>query len=358
MDLSLLHLLRCPVTRSALQIQVISKSKKKFEVKEQEIISEGILFAEHDWFYPVINGVPRLIVEAFQDYAAFFEKHLHDYQLRKSGLKHNYNDLIRYVVNKNQRTKESFSQGWGIFNHESDRTWNEDRDGMLRRFLKEVDETEAALEGKLIFDAGCGNGVLDQLIAGKKAIAVGMDFSKSIEKAFESNDRAGAFFIQGDVQFPPVEFNRFDIVHCSGVLHHTNNTELSFSCLAPCVKPGGKFSVWLYHPRKNFIHKSFNLIRKITSRFNTRVQYYLYSVSVFPLSVIVNRLKGNQKNKREIMVDIPDWFSPEFRWEHTHDEVSGWFKKRNYSTVKITTTDIFGFNITGRKNTTDGSRDI
>ena len=115
MDLSLLHLLRCPVTRSGLQIQVISKSRKQFQGKEREIIHEGILFAERDWFYPVINGVPRLIVEAFEDYADFFETHLHDYKIRINTLKQNYTELISYVVNKNRRTKESFSQDWNHY---------------------------------------------------------------------------------------------------------------------------------------------------------------------------------------------------------------------------------------------------
>src|SRR5204863_29733 len=103
-----------------------------------------------------------------------------------------------------------------------------------------------------------------------------------------------AQFIQGDVQFPPVAFEHFDIVHCSGVLIHTNNTELSFSCIEPCVKKGGKLSVWLYHPRKNFIHNLFNFIRRFTSRLPARIQYILYAVTLFPVTFIVKRLKGNK----------------------------------------------------------------
>ena len=358
MDLSLLHLLRCPVTRSGLQIQVISKSRKQFQGKEREIIHEGILFAERDWFYPVINGVPRLIVEAFEDYADFFETHLHDYKIRINTLKQNYTELISYVVNKNRRTKESFSQEWNVFDHRSDKTWNEDREGMLKRFLNEIDEPENALEGKIIFDAGCGNGILDQLLSEKKAIAIGMDFSLSVEKAFQINEQPSAFFIQGDVQFPPVQFKYFDIVHCSGVLHHTNNTEVSFSKLEPCVKPGGKFSVWLYHSRRNVLHNGFNFLRKFTSKLNLRFQYLLYSLTILPVGLLVNKVKGRKKNRRETMIDILDWLSPEFRWEHSHEEVIGWFKKYHYSSIKITTSDTFGFNITGRKKTHDGSWDI
>ena len=49
------------------------------------------------------------------------------------------------------------------------------------------------------------------------------------------------------------------------------------------------------------------------------------------------------------MIAIMDWFSPEFRWEHTPEEARSWFTKREFSEVKVTTTDIFGFNIIGKK---------
>ena len=206
-----------------------------------------------------------------------------------------------------------------------------------------------SLKGKIIFDAGCGNGVLDQYIAQTGARVIAMDFSQSIERASELNNHANTQFIEGDVQFPPVAFHYFDIVHCSGVLIHTNNTELSFSCIEPCVRVGGKLSVWLYHPRKNFIHRLFNFIRKGTSKLPIRLQYYLYCITIFPVTFIIKRLKGNKQNSREMMIDILDWFSPEFRWEHEPSEAASWFYKRNYNPVHITTTSTFGFNIIGIK---------
>jgi len=355
---SLLQLLKCPVTRSSLKMEVISRSAKKFNGIDQEIINEGILFAEEDWFYPIINGIPRLIVESFYDYHDFFRIHLPDYSVRRSYLEQKYHGLIRYVIKKNRHTKQSFSKEWSIFNYKSDKTWSLDTDGMLTRFLTEIDENLNGLAGKWIFDAGCGNGLLNQLVAKNGGSILGMDFSLSIERAFENNEQKEAFFIQGDVQFPPVNFEYFDIVHSSGVLHHTNNTELSFSCIEPCVKHGGKFSVWLYHPRKDLIHNLFNSIRKVTSRLPVKVQYYLYLVTLFPISFVINRRKGNKQNNRELMIGILDWFSPEFRWEHEHHEAASWFYKRNYEEVKVTTTDLFGFNITGHKIVKNANRDI
>ncbi|MBD0331832.1 MAG: methyltransferase domain-containing protein [Chitinophagaceae bacterium] len=349
MQQQLLSLLRCPVTRSKLQLDVISTNQKKFANSEQTVIEEAILYSDNAWLYPVVKGIPRLLVEAFEDYEEFLQTHLHDYDKRKSELYNRYSDFIKKVKKKNSRTKKSFTQEWNIFNYEKDRTWNEAAQNLLQGFLEETDETRESLNGKLILDAGCGHGQLTKLIAGTGAIVVGMDFSLSIERAYERNDQTGALFIQGDVQYPPLAFHQFDIVHSSGVLIATNNTELSFSCLDECVKSDGKLSVWLYHPRKNVVHNMFNFIRRFTSKLPLNFQYYLYMFILLPASYIVKRLKGNKQNVREMMIDILDWFSPEFRWEHTPDEAASWFYKRNYHSIKVTTTTLFGFNIIGIK---------
>lgn len=344
----LLPLLRCPVSKEPLKLEILSYGKKIYDGVECEIILTGILRSS-DCMYPIIGGVPRLLVEAMVDYKDFLSTHVKDFQQVFSNFNLKYNGLLKFVLKKNKRTKQSFSQEWGLFNYEEDKVWDADQAGMLDRFLRENEETKESLKGKRILDAGCGNGLLNQSIAACGAEIVGMDFSQSIERAFNQNDKSTAYFIQGDVQFPPVAFDYFDIVHSSGVLICTTNSELTFSCLEPCVKMGGKISVWLYHHRDNFIHNLFNFLREYTSKLPVKVQYYLYSVTLLPISFIIKRMKGNKQNKREMMIDILDWFSPEFRWEHDHDEAAAWYTKRNYHSVKVTTNELFGFNIIGRK---------
>ncbi len=350
MQESLISFLRCPVTRSSLHLQVISNVIRMLGGKEVSTIREGILYAEHDWFYPIIDGIPRLIVEATLEYSGFFMKNMPEYERLKQNLEQKYSGLIRQIVKKNKRTRQSFSLEWEFYDYEKDKTWNADGSAMVQRFLKEIDEEADQLNGKLILDAGCGNGLLDQLVSKLGATIVAMDFSNSIVRANDQNQQENVHFIQGDIQFPPLAFQQFDIVQCSGVLIHTSNSELSFSSIEPCVRKQGKISVWLYHPRRDLIHNLFNFIRRFTSRLPIRIQYYLYLLTIFPLSYLVKRAKGNKQNRREMMIDILDWFSPQYRWEHRHDEAAAWFYKRNYDAVKITTNEKFGFNITGVKN--------
>lgn len=349
MQEALLPLLRCPVTRSVLTLKVIKQTAKVYNSETVVVIEEGILYAAKDWVYPIVKGVPRLTVEAFLDYEKFLSSAENDYGILKENLLKRFGALIKYAVKKNKRTRESFTKEWSVYNYDKDNTWDADDEGMAERFLKETDETWLTLKDKIIFDAGCGNGKLESLIASKCCSIIAMDFANCIENAYTRNMFSNVHFIQGDVQFPPVPFKYFDIVHCSGVLIHTNNAELSFSCIEPTVKETGKLSVWLYHPVTDLVHRLFNAIRSVTSKLPLSFQYYLYLVTIFPLSYCIKKLKGNKQNSREMMLSILDWFTPEFRSEHEHIEAASWFYKRGYNKVSVTTFDKFGFNITGEK---------
>jgi SAM-dependent methyltransferase/uncharacterized protein YbaR (Trm112 family) len=350
MQESLLQILRCPVTGSRLNIQVIERGGKKFNGIEKEIIREAILWSDNGLFFPVIKGVPRLIPEAVIDYEYFLRRHIPDFNERKHQFSKEHVNLISLCAKKNKRTKASFALEWKLFDYEKDKTWDADQAGILNRFLTETDETAESIQGKFVFDAGCGNGLLDSQLAGKGCTVIAMDLSMSIEKASEMNTEENALFIQGDVQFPPLARFCFDMVHCSGVLIHTNNTESSFAIMDTLVISGGKLSVWLYHPRKDFIHHLFNRIRNISSRLPMKIQYNLYLFTLFPVSYIIKKIKGNKQNAREMMVNILDWFSPEYRWEHEPDEARSWFEKRSYKKIRLTTYDLFGFNMIGEKS--------
>ena len=339
MDHRLLPFLCCPVTRTPLRLEGITES-------------EGLLFAAEDWCYPIIGGIPRLTVEAFLDHADFMRTHLPGYEERKRLLFRKYPRLLTGVRRKNKRTKRSFALEWSLHDYSTDRTWDAGKDQLLQRFLDETGETAAGLIGKLVFDAGCGNGQLDTGIARAGARVIAMDLSNSIERAYAYNDHPDVWFIQGDLQYPPVRSGCIDILQCSGVLHHTDDTERSFNCLEPCVRPGGVYSVWLYHPRKDVLHRLFNAVRGVTGRWPLWLTYALLRSTALPLSYLLHRLKGRPKNKREIMIALMDWFSPPYRREHTPDEVRAWFAHSGYHEMRMTTQDTFGFNFIGRKNDT------
>jgi 2-polyprenyl-3-methyl-5-hydroxy-6-metoxy-1,4-benzoquinol methylase len=342
--------LRCPVFRSNLRLEILEFKNKTFEKGEKEVVWTGILFAETGpFFYPIINGVPRVLVESFLDYQDFFQKHLPDFQNRKLEIEDGFKGLVKHVVSKNYKTKKSFSQEWNLYQYGTDKTWDLEHSKLVSRFCKETNINEKDLSGKWIFDAGCGNGFLNIELGKVGAFVASMDFSHSIEKASSLNDQENVFFIQGDVEFPPLPFHFFDIVHCSGVLIHTKNTELSLSDIDLCVKSDGILSTWIYQPSSDKIHNLFNFIRKYSSKLPIGLQYYLYATTLLPVSFLVKKLKGNPQNWREMMIEILDWFSPQFRWEHEVSETETWFRKRNYHSIQVTDQNRWGYNLVGIK---------
>ena len=121
-------------------------------------------YADNDWFYPIINGVPRLMIEAVIDYEGFLSKYITNFKERKEILFTKYAGLINHAYKKNYHTKQSFTQEWAIFNPEKDKTWNASEQKMLERFFTETSETKSSLQNKIVFDAGCGNGLLNKFI--------------------------------------------------------------------------------------------------------------------------------------------------------------------------------------------------
>jgi len=335
--------LRCPVTQEPLKLEIIERQKKNYEDGEADEIHSALIHSPSGLIYPIINGVPRMLVESFLDYEEFVSQHIPDYPSRKRAILRNYGPLVEKCRKKNLGTKKSFAFEWKLFKYNEDKTWHWDKPTRKLRFLNEVEETEATLGGKEILDAGCGNGVLTTAMAELGAHAIGMDLSNSIERAHRFNTNRNADFVQGDLQIPPLRHEQFDIVYATGVIHHTNNTELAFSCLHELVRRSGKYYVWIYHPVSDAMPKFYTWARKYTHRLPLRVQYWFYLIFLIPPSAIIKGLRGSGHNVREQMVDIFDGLSPEFRHEHTPDELASWFLKRNYYPPRISVVDYLGF---------------
>ncbi|RYY55586.1 MAG: class I SAM-dependent methyltransferase [Chitinophagaceae bacterium] len=339
----LLSLLRCPLTGDELRLQVISTGTGTAAAG----VKDGILFSPSSFFFPVINGIPRMNLDAFRVYEKFLKQHVSDYLARAGRLQETYRDLLADSSKKNRKTIRSFESEWKGFDEKVDRTWDEDADGMLRRFYRETGETAASLHNKLVFDAGCGNGILDLLLAREGIEIVAMDFTRSVERPAQQAENTKAMFVQGDVAWPPFARQGFDIVHCSGVLVHMADPGKIFSTLAGYPRPGGKLSIWVYHPQRDPLHRLMVASRKPVSRLSLPLQKLLISTVLLPLSWIIKKLKGNRQSIREMKTDLADHYTPEYRREFTHDTIRNWFASHNYEDIRHTTVERFGFNTTG-----------
>ncbi|RXK60510.1 methyltransferase domain-containing protein [Lacibacter luteus] len=350
MQESLFHLLRCPYAKQPLRIQIISKKQRQFNSSLVEIIEEAILFSEEGFVFPVIDGIPRMLIESIYDYDTFLKQHLPNYLLLKKQLEEKHADLLAFCREKNKKTKQSFFLEWGFLKPQAnDKLWHDEIADLSYKFLQEFDLKPEDLKGKAVIDVGCGHGVTTGKIATLSQLVVGVELSRAVENAYSRNDQANAHFLQGDLLFLPFAERSFDLLYSSGVLHHTADTKKSLVAVEALVKKNGKICIWLYHPQSNKIHNAMLFMRKVTSKMPVAISFPLLMIFVFPFSFLIKKIKRKRKlNYREEIIDILDMFTPEFRFEITHNEAEKWLTELNYSDVKVTTTDQFGFSIVGK----------
>lgn len=343
-----LERLACPVTHSPLNC-IVNDYFNEDSQYATDTIKNGYLISAENYLYPIINGIPRMLPDSFIEYQDFLKSMVPGFDEIQAHLLMKHSTIIQLSREKNSRTQKSFSNEWSWFDYNADKTWDADQTGMITRFLKETNETIDSLKDKVLLDAGCGNGLLDKLLADTCKEIYAVDFSISIETAFKNCYHPNICFMQADVEMLPFKPQSFNLIQCSGVLIHLKNPYEGFKHLCRFIEPSGKLSVWMYHPRKDFIHNLFNSIRTYTSKMSTGWQRFIYSKIIYPTSYLIKKAKGNPQNKREMMIDIYDWFSPEFRWEIQHEEAAKWFMENGFENSTITDETVFGFNTIGIK---------
>lgn len=351
MQQCLLEILRCPFTKTRLDVKILSAETKLFGAERKNIITEAILFSEAGFIFPVIDGIPRMLLEAVYDYAFFLKKHLGEYELILKRVEEEHAAVLAYCRKKNQQTKKSFHFEWSLLKpSQKDKVWHEDISQLSERFLMEAGCNADELKNKRAIDIGSGHGIMTGKIAEITGFAVGIELSRAVEEAYSRNNNCNAHYLQGDLQFIPFENNSFDLLYSSGVLHHTNNTRNSLQIVEKLVRHKGRLCIWLYHPQNNHIHTGMLALRTITSRLPLPVTFVFLLVFLFPVSFLIKRMKRKQKpNYREEMIDLLDMFTPRYRFEIKHETAKQWFADLFYSNITVTTTDQFGFSITGIK---------
>ncbi len=102
----------------------------------------------------------------------------------------------------------------------------------------------------LVLDAGCGAGMSAlELFApvAERIRYLGVDISAAVDVARARFQEQGlaAGFVQADISRLPFAPASVDVIFSEGVLHHTDSTERAFKSLAPLLKPGGRFMLYV-----------------------------------------------------------------------------------------------------------------
>jgi SAM-dependent methyltransferase len=256
-------------------------------------------------------------------------------------------------------TRANFSNEWD--NHDiGGRTWTmELSDRVNGFFLEPLKIPQEELAGRLMLDAGCGNGSQSVAYTNYGLEVVAADLSTGLEKGYAFRHRhpgaepSNIHFVQADLANPPFADSIFDIIHSAGVLHHTPSTEHTFRALAPLLKPGGTFFVWLYKYEK-VVTPIVNTMRAVT----TRIPPALFAGIAHATSIpfigfcwLVNKLgirSYETPNRREATIAVHDIFGAPYAHYHDFDQVSGWYQAVGIDDVWRCCDSRRGFGVCGR----------
>jgi SAM-dependent methyltransferase len=111
---------------------------------------------------------------------------------------------------------------------------------------------DASIPGDaLVAEIGCGTGQMSLYLARADRRLVALDLSRaalSLGAAAARRYGVGTVrFVEADLARLPLRDGAFDIVYCSGVLHHTPDPRAAFAAIVRAVKPGGHVILGLYN---------------------------------------------------------------------------------------------------------------
>ena len=174
-----------------------------------------------------------------------------------------------------------------------------------------------------IVEIGCGTGQMSLYLARGERQVIGADLTRaSLLLAAEAARRfgiTGVSFVETDLAQPALRPGVFDVVYCSGVLHHTPDPRASFARIAQLARPGGMIVLGLY----NRVARLPLRMRRVVARL-TRERW-------IPFDPVLRDRAGEPERRAA-------WLRDQYRHpeEHRHSlgEVRRWFAENGVAFVR------------------------
>jgi SAM-dependent methyltransferase len=199
------------------------------------------------------------------------------------------------------------------------------------------------LAGQRILDAGCGGGRYAKICGEAGATVSGADHTRAVDKAKQlCGQLPHVHFVQADLKHLPFAPASFDLVFSIGVMHHDADTRKVFDAVAGMVRPGGRYSVWLYR-RNQWWQEMINTgLRAITTRIPSQVLMpFCHLGAILGGIPIVNKVFNKiinfsaHPNYENRVCDTFDWWAPKYQYHHTEEELSVWFREAGFTDVTV-----------------------
>lgn len=182
-----------------------------------------------------------------------------------------------------------------------------------------------------VLEVGCGTGQMSLYLARARRTVIGADLTRpSLLLAAGAARRFGvdqALFVETDLNRPGLKPGAFDVVYCSGVLHHTPDPKAAFRSIVGLAKPGGLVVIGLYNA---FARIPLRLRRAVA-----RMSGYRF----IPFDPVL-RDRASEPERRTA------WLRDQYRHpeehRHTLGEVAGWFERAGVDYIRAYPSALIG----------------
>lgn len=356
-----LHHLCCPVDRGDLELHAWDSRDSELESQDREraaalgiepeslrreVVTGILVNPRQRIYYPILNGVPRLLA---------FRTTLHDDFAKKYRMQ--VDNAVPGCTPPNQEAAtgegdvlRSFSAEWRDYGWEETAYWNLAPNAWFRCMEYILDTERFPLNGQLVLEAGIGNGgTADHLARNCGCEVVGFDLGQSVDVAAR-NFGANPFLhiVQASVFAPPFRAEVFDFVYSFGVLHHTYSTRAALAGIAPLTKEDGRLFVWVYSShdetrtlQRRLLMRLEKVVRPIVCRLREPWQTAVLApiLPLYMVNQVMRRLRDSDDQVlygvREALHAARDRFTPRYIHRHTDSEMKDWFEEEGYAELVV-----------------------
>ena len=229
----------------------------------------------------------------------------------------------------------SFGRQWNKYEVAHD---DEDR----ATFQAKTGTSLAELKGLRVLDAGCGGGRYSKVCGEAGATVIGADHSAAVSKARQlCSHLPNVAFVQADLKRLPLEPQSFDFVFSIGVMHHDADTKSVFDAVSKLVKPGGRYSVWLYRRNQwwqEWINSSLRsrTIRMDSEKLERWCEWGAWLGGLPVINKTLNKIVNfsAHPNRENRVCDTFDWYAPQYQYHHTVAELRSWFEAAGFHDIR------------------------
>lgn len=198
----------------------------------------------------------------------------------------------------------------GLYN--SKEIFKKSHDFFLKKFL---DLDFLPFKGKLL-EAGCGTGYTTHIIGSlrRDVEITGIDFSeKSLEFASnfsKTNNFSNICFEKKDLRELNLQENYYDMIICTGVLHHIPKSKPIFKELCRSLKNNGFIIIGLYHP---------------WGRFSTHLRQSFFQITHGKFRWIDPRIRTEKWTNERKNTWYRDQYEHPYEEDFSHTKLLNWF---------------------------------